>query len=173
MHLHRTILITFMLAVCVSPSAAQSVEYKIKASFIEKFARFTDWGSSVNGEYFEIAVLGQSPFSGELELLAKKVKVKNRPIRITYIDRPQEIRLCQLLFICSSEKNRIPEILDQIGQRNILTIADTPGFCRKGVHINFFIDDSKTMKYEVNPKALHRSNLIVEMQLLNYGEIIN
>jgi len=152
---------------------AQSIEYSVKASFIEKFARFTDWSSLPSEEYFVIDVLGDSPFNGELEKIAKKVKIKNRTIRINYIDTYQEIKNCQLLFICASEKNRITDIMKFIEHQNILAIADSPGFCKKGVHLNFYIDESETIKYEVNPGALKKSNLTIEMQLLSFGKIVN
>ena len=151
---------------------AQSIEYSVKASFIEKFARFTDWNAMANDEYFVIDVLGESPFNGELEKIAKKVKIKNRTVRINYIDTYQEIKNCHVVFICGSEKNRITDIMKFIEHQNILTIADTPGFCKKGVHLNFYIDESETIKYEVNPLAFKKSNLTVEMQLLSFGKIV-
>ncbi|MFN8361626.1 MAG: YfiR family protein [Candidatus Kapaibacterium sp.] len=151
---------------------AQSIEYSVKASFIEKFARFTDWSALPSDDYFVIDVLGESPFNGELETIAKKIKIKNRTVKINYIDNYQDIKNCQLLFISASEKNRISAIMKFIEHQNILAIADTPGFCKKGVHLNFYIDESETVKYEVNPAALKRSNLTVEMQLLSYGKIV-
>ncbi len=151
---------------------AQSIEYSVKASFIEKFARFTDWNALTSEDYFVIDVLGESPFNGELEKIAKKIKIKNRTVKINYIDNYQDIKNCQLLFICASERNRISEIMKFIEHQNILTIADTPGFCKKGVHLNFYIDESETIKYEVNPIAFKKSNLSVEMQLLSFGKIV-
>ena len=44
---------------------SQSVEYLVKASFIEKFARFTEWAPNSIGDSFVIGVLGDSPFSTE------------------------------------------------------------------------------------------------------------
>ncbi len=151
---------------------AQSIEYSIKASFIEKFARFTDWGE-LNSDSFVIAVLGENPFNGELERLAKKVKIKNKPVKILYIKNYTESFNSNILFISASEKNKIREITKYVEQFRILTVSDTPGFCSKGVHLNFYLDDSETIKYEVNPTAIKKSKLIVEMQLLSYGTIIS
>lgn len=151
----------------------QSLEYSVKAFYLEKISRLTNWKSDVKGEYFVINVIGKSPFNGELEKLAKKIKIKNKPIRINYISNYKEIKDCQLLFICASEKKILPEIINQISTLNILSVADTPGFSKKGVHINFYIDETETIKYEINPTALKKSGINVEMQLLNYGKIIN
>ena len=163
----------FIFLLFSGSASSQSQEYSVKALYIEKFARFTDWGNGTNNEYFTISVLGESPFNGELEKTTKKTKIKNKLVKIEYIKRIEDIKDCQLLFICASEKKRLADILKNIEHRNILTIADTPGFCKKGVHLNLFVDESQTIRYEVNPATLKRANLTIEMQLLSYGKIIN
>lgn len=169
----KSLVIFIVLIMFAEYSKAQSIEYSVKALYIEKFARFTDWKTDLSGEYFVIDVLGESPFEGELEKLAQKIKIKNKPVKINYINDYKEIKECQLLFICASEKSKLPEIIKHIETLNILTIADTPGFCKKGIQVNFYIDNSETIKYEINPTALTKANIIVDIQLLNYGEIIN
>jgi hypothetical protein len=66
----------------------------------------------------------------------------------------------------------LDDILKLTGSLNILTISDTTGYCKKGVHINFYIDESGTIKYEINITALKKANLVVDMQLLSNGKII-
>ena len=165
--------IWFILFFFSIPSESQSLEYSVKAIYLEKFARFTDWPDNISGENFIIAVLGKSPFDGELEKLAKKTKIKNKPLKINYLNEISELSNCQLLFISSSEKDRLSEVLQKVEYQNILTIADMPGACKKGVHINLYTDGSGTVHYEINPEALKKAKLTVEMQLLSYGKIIN
>lgn len=166
-------LITILIILFSYQSNSQSVEYMVKASFIEKFARFTDWGTNMEGEFFVITILGESPFSGELEKMAKKIKIKNKTIKINYIDDYRDIKDCQVLFICSSEANKLPKIIKFIEHMNILTVSDTPGFCKKGIQTNFYIDKSDTIKFEINPTALNKAKLTIDMQLLSLGKIIN
>jgi hypothetical protein len=172
MKVRRFIYIIFIFVHSANILKAQSVEYAIKASFIEKFARFTDWQTISRGEYFTIDILGKSPFKGELEKIAQKVKIKNKPIKLNYISNYSQAANCQVLFICSSEKNNLNEILNFTSSLDILTISDTPGYCKKGVHINFYIDESGTVKYEINLAALKKNKLMVDMQLLSFGKII-
>ena len=167
------ILLVVLFTLFLLDAKSQSLEYTVKALYIEKFARFTDWKNSIKGEYFTIAILGESPFKGELEKLAKKsIKIKNKPIKIVYIKNTSEAENCQLVFICASEKKNLTEIIKQLEKFNILVISDSPGFCKKGVHFNLYLDESE-VRYEVNPSAIKKSNLEVEMQLLNLGKIIN
>jgi len=172
MHILKKIIIIILLFQLVNSTKSQSVEYAVKASFIEKFARFTIWPNNLNGGFFEIVVLGKSPFNQELEKISQKMKIKNKPIRIKYITDYHEIKDSHLVFICASERNRISEIIAHIEYLNILSISDTPGFSKKGVHLNFYIDEFETIKYEVNPTALKKANLNVDLQLLNFGKII-
>jgi hypothetical protein len=167
--------ILFMLLACMmsAPAHSQSVEYSVKASFIEKFARFTEWESNSIGEYFVIDILGNSPFGGEFERLAVKEKIKGRPIRVRYIKDYREARDCQVLFICRSEKENLREIVRALKHANILLVADSPGFSELGVHFNFYLKDNETIHFEVNPKALASAQLKPDLLLLSIGKIIN
>ncbi len=167
----KHIFILFILALFSITMQGQSVEFTVKALLIEKIAKLTEWETGGNGEYFIIGILGESPFNGELEKLAQKTKIKNKPVKIKYLSKYRKETDCNILFICASEANDLPEIIDILTNRNVLLISDTEGFCKKGVHINFYFDD-ETIKYEVNPTALKNANLSVDMQLLNYGKII-
>lgn len=173
MNIKKYLLLVFISILFSAFMKAQSVEYSVKAYYLEKIARLTNWKNDMNGEYFVIDVLGESPFNGELEKLSKKLKIKNKPVKINYITNYKDIKDCQMLFICASEKKKLPEIINQTSALNILIISDTAGFSKKGVHINFYIDETETIKYEINPVALKKSGITVELQLLNYGKIIN
>jgi hypothetical protein len=169
----RKLLVLIFLITFFNNSKAQSLEYTLKASFIEKFARFTEWESNSIGEYFEIDILGDSPFTGELEKMANKSKIKNKSIKINYIKNYYDANVCQVLFICSSEKHNVSKIIKYFGKLNILMVADTPGFSELGVHFNFYYKENGTIHFEVNPKALNKAQLKYDMQLLNIGKIIN
>jgi hypothetical protein len=173
MNFKKKLLILLLLMIFSNFLKSQSVEYSVKALYIEKFARFTDWENDFGGENFVITILGDSPFNGELEKLAKKTKIKNKPIKIIYIKNLEEIKDCNLLFICSSERNNISDIIKQMENISTLIVADIPDSCKKGVHLSFYIDDTGTIHYEVNPKSLKKAKLTVDMQLLSFGKIIN
>jgi len=172
MRIKRLILLLFIFQHFAALTNAQSFEYAIKASFIEKFARLTEWQTNLPDNFFVIGLIGKSPFNGELEKLAQKLTIKNKPVKIIYYKNSSEIDNCQILFVCTSEKNNLPAIFDICNSKNILTISDTPGFCKKGTHINLYIDELKTVKYEVNPDKLKSAHLIVDMQVLKFGKLI-
>ncbi|HAN79390.1 MAG TPA: hypothetical protein DCQ31_17290 [Bacteroidales bacterium] len=169
----KIIIILFCIMQFAAYSTAQSVEYTVKALLIEKFARFTNWETDITGEYFTIAVLGKSPFKGELEKNIAKTIIKNKPVKISYIKDMSECLDCNLVFVCASEKNKLPMVLSTLNTKPVLVISDSFGFTKKGVHMNFYFDSEGQVKYEINPKALEKSNLSVNMQLLKFGKIVN
>lgn len=176
--MYITNLLLFEILSILFPSILQSPignnkEYMIKASMIEKFTRFTEWENNSIGEYFVIEVLGEDPFKGELEKMALGIKIMNKPVRISYIQDYHSVKGCQILFISSSEKYKLDDIVKYLENNNILIIGDSPNFCKKGVHFNFYIKNNQTIHFEINLKALIKARLKIDMQLLSIGKIIN
>lgn len=156
----------------VSGIQAQTNEYLIKAGFIEKFANFTDWPNH-NAEYFEIAILGESPFNKELESLYGERYIKEKPVNIRYINALNQINNCNVLFICKSESSQLTSILNYTHAKPILTISETNGFAKKGVHINFYETRQGTIHFEINAKKVKTSGLSIDALLLDYANIVN
>lgn len=152
---------------------AQSVEYFIKASLMGKIAQYTEWNSDNNSEFFEIAILGKSPFNGELEKLASSTMIKNKPVKISYIRDYIDARACQILFICKSEEKNLGKIVLYFEDKNTMLVSDTPEFSEKGIHFNFYLDPDKTIHFEIDLNALKKSGLKPDLQLLTIGKIIN
>ena len=167
-----TFILISLLMIC-SNAKSQSVEYFVKASFIEKFARFTEWQPNSINESFVIGVLGENPFYNELEKLSKKTKIKDKPVTVKYFQNLSEVQKCQVLFISSSEKNNITEIIKTLSKMNVLLIGDSPGYAEKGVHFNFYYKKNETLHFEINMKSLVNANLKTDIQLLSLGKIIN
>lgn len=151
-------------------------EYELKAAFLEKFSRMiewpTDYWSVEKSEYFEIVVLGDNPFGKKLDQLYSQQKIKNRPVKIRYIQSMDEIGSCQILFISPSMNKKIPQIINKIGQKAILTVSQVKGFCEIGGHINFYIAASK-IKFQINDKATKKVNIKISHLLLQYATIVN
>jgi len=170
---YRLLTIYFLLLLPILNIRSQSVEYFVKASFIEKFARFTEWETKITGDYFVIGIVGTSPFHNELEKLSQKTTIKNKPVKIVYFKNYEEISNCQLLFICASEKNNLSTIIKNTSNKSIMLVGDTPGFSEKGVHFNFFLKNNETLHFEINLDALVKSKLKTDMQLISIGKITN
>lgn len=157
-------------------SRSQPMEYLLKAGFLEKFARFTDWPEADDPARsdlpFTIAVIGENPFAGSLETLYTTEKIKNRPVRIRYISSPAEIDGSDILFVAGSEKNKLDAILKVTHGKSILVVGDTTNFGERGCHINFYITPKGTVHFEINLAKVKESGLHMQLVLLEIAKII-
>ncbi len=170
--------IVFLLlsGIVLRPSWAQPQEYLLKAGFLEKFARFTDWPDQSLPENdkdpFIISIIGNSPFQGSLEKIYQHALIKGRPVKIQYIDTLDQIPGSHILFICKSEQYRLGSILKFANKHPILLIGDTQGFAEKGVHINLYITPNGTLHFEINPSTSRKAGLKIQIVLLEIAKII-
>lgn len=152
--------------------ADQAPEYQVKAEFIERFTRFIDWPAGSDGKgTFVIGVVGENPFNGFLERMAAQYRIKNRPVEIRTINELSQIDSCQLVFIASTERDRLRRILAHTESKPILTVADSTGFAQQGVIINFYNAGDK-VHFEINEAAGERSGLRVSSKLLKLARLV-
>ena len=173
----RCIAVVFLLLFLLPASSpAQDMEYLLKAGFLEKFARFTEWpgqGEPAGPDRpFVVSVIGESPFQGNLEQLYTTEKIKNRQVRVRYISTPDEIDCSDILFIAGSEKNDLESILEATRGKPVLVVGDTRGFGERGCHINFYITPRGTVHFEINLAKVKESGLHMQLVLLEVSKII-
>jgi hypothetical protein len=189
-------LIVLALALFVAPFVSQvwadsttSREYQVKAAFLYNFMNFVDWPeekSSDGNEPMIIGVIGKDPFGDAFEPVKnKKVKGKNVVIErfkgFEELEKSGEkdgsqpqpqiktLKKCHVLFICSSERKRLGEIVDLIQDNNVLTVSDIEGFLEAGGIINFVMEDQK-VRFEINVTTAKRAKLKIRSQLLRLAK---
>lgn len=155
--------------------SSQDLEYKVKAEFLERFTRFIEWPQDsdwIHGSLpFRICVVGKNPFDGYLKQMAATVKIKGRPVEVYESLDLDQIQKCQILFIASSEKGRLPQILHITGDKPILTVSDANGFAQKGVLVNFYSTGSY-IRFEANLNAIDKSRLKFSSRLLKLARLV-
>jgi hypothetical protein len=173
--LREYLMILCIVLIPISAVAQQS-EYTIKAVFLEHFTRFIEWPESSDiadtSAPFFIAIIGENPFGSILDQIYTEQKIRNKKVEILFISTPDGIPDCHILFISSSNREILPEILSRTRNKPILTVSDTKGFAENGVLINFYLAGDK-IKFEINEKAVHESGLVMSYRLLNLARIVN
>jgi hypothetical protein len=169
--------------------SSQNREYKIKAAFLYNFIKFVDWPMErdvADDENVVIGIIGKNPFGDAFEPIQnKKVKGNNTTIKYfqgfkelkqieednssKYENIVEEIKNCHLLFICSSEKNNLVDILTLVKDHNILTVGETPKMLEKNGIINFVLEENK-VRFEINLIAARESKLVIRSQLLRLAK---
>jgi hypothetical protein len=157
------------VAMSLSPAIAQN--YKMHSVFIYSFTRYVQWPDPYNQGDFEIMVLGDSPILDELKAMAQAKKVGDRPIKITKIKEPSEIRKCNILFVPTSRSPEIAAVMEKIDTQSILVVTEEPGLALKGSDINFIIKDGK-LAFELNQASVNKQGLKVSNELTRLAILI-
>ena len=152
---------------CVRAETGQASEYQVKAAYLYHFAKFVEWPADTAGKppaTLTIAVLGKSSIGAALEGISGST-VKNRRVVIVSITRVEELKGCDILFVCASERTKLDRIFASVASRPILTVSDIRGFAASGGMIGF-VSAHDRIRFEINQWASQRSGLIISAQLL-------
>lgn len=164
---------TLAVPLTVHAESAMQREYEIKAAYLYNFINYIDWPENTfpaAGGTIIIGVVGQSPFGAALEVLNGK-QVKGRTVALKQITDMKDLDQCQIVFINSSEKSRLPELLDKLKDLRILTVSEIDGFAQQGGVINFISERNK-VRFEINPDAAHRLGLNISSELLKLAKLV-
>ena len=148
---------------------SQPTEYQIKAAFLFNFAKFVEWPPAAFAEATSpmvIGVLGENPFRDDLERTIQGKTINNRPLVIKEFRSPAEATNCHVLFISTSEKQRLPEILKSLHGTSVLTVGETDRFIETGGMINFVAEGNK-IRFQINEVAAKSAGLKTSSKLLN------
>jgi hypothetical protein len=148
-------------------------EYEIKAAYLYNFIRYIDWPADTLppvGGAITIGIVGDSPFGPAIDPLNGK-QIKGRTLVVKSIVTARDFEQCQIVFICASEKMRLPEIFGQLKDTRALTVSEIDGFATRGGIINFISERNK-VRFEINPDAARRTGLNVSSELLKLARLV-
>ncbi|OHB62181.1 MAG: hypothetical protein A2167_01735 [Planctomycetes bacterium RBG_13_46_10] len=191
---YNLIVLFFILFMALFVTKAQadpttSREYQVKAAFLYNFIMFVDWPvekmADINDPII-VGIIGNDPFGDAFEPVKdKKVKDKNVVLRrfkgLEELKKSAEkdsaqlnaqikaLKECHVLFICSSEKIHLKEIISLVENNGVLTVADTDGFIEAGGIINFVMEDKK-VQFEINIVASEKARLKISSKLLRLAK---
>ena len=152
--------------------ASQLSEYEVKAAYLYNFARFIEWPSSADApppEALTICILGQDPFGDAFATIEGK-KVRGRTIAVDRRPTGASPDSCNILFISASERRRLPQLLEGLSSRAILTVSEIDGFSQTGGIIRFVFDGNR-VHFEINVDAADRARLTLSSKLLKLARV--
>jgi hypothetical protein len=156
----------------VFPLEATTSREEHKAKYLGLFPDYISWPLVIaEGESFNLCLLGKDTFKGFLQSIYRKKLIKTKPVKIHYLDNLEQMPNCHLLFISISERKSIPEILDFLKDKPILTISETRGFAEKKGIIQFYMKAQK-VSFKINNQAAIRHGLKINSKLLAIAKVI-
>ena len=150
-----------------------SREFQIKAAFLYNFTKFIEWPAEAfpEGEArLIICALGESPVGVALQYIKDK-PVKGRTLITKRLQSVRELRSCHLVFVSSTEKDRLSEIFESLKDSSVLTVGEMEGFIQSGGIINFIIRKNR-IRFEINPDAAGQAGLKISSNLLKLATVV-
>jgi len=162
-----SVLLLFLALPWTARAQAAASEYAVKAAFLYNFTKFVEWPpNAFSGErsQFRVCVLGEDPFGKSLRVIGDE-SVAGRRVSLLQAEEIRQPEDCQILFISRSERDRLSQILADLGEAPVLTVGDSGGFLDQGVIINFTLENGK-VRFEINQEAAERAGIKISSKLL-------
>jgi uncharacterized protein DUF4154 len=174
--LRRLIAPILWLLFAVSTALGQQKpnEYQVKAAYLYNFGRFVEWPAKVTTTRtgsFIICILGEDPFGPALDVTLAGETIGNQKVAARRISSPRESVDCRMLFISSSEANRLNKIIDALDNSAVLTVSDIPQFSQRRGMIQFVLEENR-IRFEVNLTATQRAGLTLSSELLKVATVV-
>jgi uncharacterized protein DUF4154 len=149
-------------------------EYELKAAMLYNLTRFVEWPSSAYADPQAptvLCILGRDPFGGSLTSVAANPASGGRPVQIRHVPNDKGIRGCQVVYISSSERKSIVQILSTLKGSSILTVGEMDQFAARGGMIQFSLEE-KQVRFEINLDAASQADLKISSRLLVLARIV-
>ncbi len=150
----------------------KATEYFLKAGFLVNFARLVEWpvASMDKSPEIVIGVLDPKPFGDSLKAISKK-KIRGKKITMRICDSKTDYSRIHIVFLNSKNARLRKMIIDQIKNKPILTIGESPGFADNEGIINFYKIQNK-LRFEINRTKADDAGLRISSRFLKLGRII-
>ena len=149
-------------------------EYQVEAAYLYNFGRFVEWPAKIataKTGSFTICVLGEDPFGQALDATLAREMIGNQRVVARRISSPQMAVDCQILFISSSEANRLNKIIEALNKSSVLTVSNIPQFSERRGMIQFVLEENR-IRFEVNLTATQRAGLTLSSDLLKVATVV-
>jgi hypothetical protein len=149
-------------------------EYAVKAVMLYNLTRFVEWPTSAYPDAQDptgLCILGQDPFGDSLASIVSKQAANGRRTEIRHISNDKEIRGCHVVYISSSERKSMAQILATLKGASVLTVGETAQFAVRGGMIQFILDE-KQVRFQINLEAASEADLKISSRLLVLARIV-
>jgi hypothetical protein len=173
-HLLSPLIMMLFLAATIYPAQPlHPTESQVMAAYLYNFGKFVKWqGDRLPGpDSLVICVLGKDPFGAVLDETVAGESVDARKIEVRRVSRVQDASPCSILFISTSEADRLAPILDAAQVLGALTVSDIPHFAERGGIIGFVMLQDR-IRFEVNRSMAEQTHLRLSSELLKVASRI-
>ena len=174
LHLSLGLIVMNLLIPRAAVGQDSAGEYELKAAMLYNLARFVEWPASAYADAQAptvLCILGRDPFGNALAALASNAPGGSRPVQVRRVQGSKEIRGCHVVYISSSERKGIAQILSTLKGASVLTVGEMAQFAARGGMIQFSLEE-KQVRFEVNLEAASEADLKISSRLLVLARIV-
>jgi len=150
-------------------------EYEVKAQCLYHFAKYVEWPSnefSASNAPITICVIGDGRFAEMLTGVVAGKTIDGHPVAVQSIEREDESRKCQILFVSYTENKRLDRILGAINASPVLTVGEGNAFAQGGGIISFVIRNQK-VRFDIDLDAANQAGLKISSRLLSLADTVH
>jgi hypothetical protein len=149
----------------VAMAQDRSVEYGVKAAYLQKFAPFVAWPSSAftsPTSPFLLCVLGRDPFGTTLDQAVSGQSIGGHPMVVRRLDHVDGASGCHILYLGTSRSQSAAAALQAVRGAPTLTVTDG---APAGAVIQFAVKGSR-VRFDIDIGAAAANRLTISSKLL-------
>jgi hypothetical protein len=166
----------FALALMTPFAEGQQVagEYEVKAAYLLNFARFVEWRPETlpAGAPLHVAIVGKHAFGRALEDVLRGKSANGHPILLRQLQWQDPLAGQHIIFISASEESHLPEILERLGNQNVLTVSDIDRFSLRGGIVEFRMVGNR-VRFDINRGPANRAQITISSKLLSVARAVH
>lgn len=143
--------------------ANEVTEYRLKTAFIYNFAAFTTWPDDIE-DNLVLCFYGEHSYGDYLHHIRHK-QINKHNLVIKDINDFNDLAHCHVVFISRYYIATLRNIINQLENKSILTLADNPGAIQEGIMLNMRVSGDKIV-FDVNLKMVRKAGLRLGAALL-------
>ena len=161
----RFLLVLTLLMPGVRPLLAAEAhpEYQLKSAFIYNFATFVDWPNDI-GKQLTLCVAAPPEAMQYFTQLDGK-PVGRLTLKLRNLGQADSAEGCRILFVADSQSASFDDWLSEVGDEEVLTIAESEDWLKKGVVMSLVMQGNR-VTFDVNLEAARGENIGISSRLL-------
>ena len=170
-----TILVQFQPARAETEDQSQDLERQVKAAFLYKFGGYVTWPDSAFSRPdspIVIGVAGANPLADELVRLVAGRTIGKRALAVRRIRRGDSLDGVHILFVGSTEGQRLAELLALAQGRPVLCVTESDQGLVPGSAVNFVVADNR-VRFDVSLEAAEHNGLKLSALLLSVARQVH
>ncbi len=160
---NKTKIIFLVLISTIAWTTASAQCSKAEALYIDSFTKSLTWPDELRETCFILTILGPEDEQLKKVFLKKKKKVGNLPVRLKFVDKPEDITKSHMLYVPMENSALLPQVVELLKESPTVIVTNTPGF-KSGPVINL---DPSSFDLEINALAIENKGLKISPNLLS------